>query len=72
MRSEYAKTMSMSCSTWMMARSPTRLDAVTRVSMMAVLSAVLTPDVGSSSRMISGLSAKAEATSRSFLSPCGR
>ena len=39
--------------------------------MMAVLSAVLTPLVGSSSRMISGRSAKAEATSRSFLSPWG-
>ena len=40
--------------------------------MMACLSRVLTPLVGSSSRMISGYSAKAEATSKSFLSPWGR
>src|SRR5438445_2826958 len=46
MRSEYANTMSMSCSTWTMALSPTRFDAATSVSMIAVLSAVLTPRGG--------------------------
>ncbi len=39
--------------------------------MMADFSAVLTPLVGSSSKMTSGRSANAEATSRSFLSPWG-
>ena len=61
--------MSMSCSTWTMALIPMRRAASTSASMIVVLSRVLTPLVGSSSRMISGRSAKALATSRSFLSP---
>src|SRR5438132_88563 len=34
MRSEYANTMSMSCSTWTMALSPTRFDAATDVAIL--------------------------------------
>jgi len=71
-RSEYVKTMSMSCSTWTTARMPTCRAAPTRVSMTRCLSAVLTPLVGSSRRMTSGARANAVATSRSFLSPWGR
>ena len=41
-----------------------------RVFMTPCFSAVETPEVGSSSRITSGLSAKAEATSSSFFSPC--
>ena len=48
-----------------------RRAACTSVSMITVLSAVLTPLVGSSMRMTSGWSANALATSRSFLSPWG-
>ena len=63
--------MSMSCSTWMMALTPIRAAAFTSTSMIACLSPVLTPLVGSSSRMTSGCSANALATSSSFLSPWG-
>ena len=40
--------------------------------MIARLSAVDTPEVGSSRRMTRGSSAKADATSSSFFSPCDR
>ena len=43
---------------------------MTRTSMIACLSPVETPLVGSSSRMTEGLSAKALAISSSFFSPC--
>ena len=43
--------------------------AAMRISMISCLSAVETPDVGSSSRITSGSSANAEATSSSFFSP---
>src|SRR5262249_12360600 len=69
-RSEYAATRSMSCSTRMMALIPAALAAPIRVRIRACFSAVETPEVGSSSRMTSGRSAKADATSSSFFSPC--
>src|SRR6267154_2515833 len=53
-----------------MARTPAALAAVTRTSMMACLSPLETPLVGSSSRMTVGLSAKALAISSNFFSPC--
>ena len=65
--------MSMSCSTWMMAWTA-RSGAPRHQDLHdgRACRAVLTPLVGSSRRMISGRSAKAAATSRSFLSPWGR
>src|SRR4051794_37253076 len=60
----------MSCSTWTMPRTPAAFAAETRTSMIACLSPVETPLVGSSSRMTFGLSAKALAISSSFFSPC--
>src|SRR3989442_1617664 len=63
--------MSMSCSTWTIALTPRRRAAPTMTSMMACLSAVLAAEVGSSSRISSGPSANALATSSSFLSPWG-
>src|SRR6516162_6974801 len=56
----------MSCSTRTIALTPALRPAAIRICMMACLSAVETPEVGSSRRMTCGLSAKAEATSRSF------
>ena len=53
-----------------MARTPAAFAAVTSTSMIACLSPVETPLVGSSSRITSGLSAKALAISSSFFSPC--
>ena len=53
-----------------MALTPARLAAAISVFMMPCLSAVETPEVGSSSRITCGSSAKAEATSSSFFSPC--
>ena len=50
--------------------TPARFAAAISVRMMPCLSAVETPEVGSSSRMTCGSSAKAEATSSSFFSPC--
>src|SRR6516225_740702 len=70
MRCEYRSTRSMSCSTCTMARTPAAFAAATRTSMMACLSPVDTPLVGSSSRMTVGLRAKALAISSSFFSPC--
>jgi len=49
----------MSCSTWTMARTPAAFAAETRTSIIACLSPVETPLVGSSSRITLGLSAKA-------------
>src|SRR5262249_19915033 len=72
MRSEYSATRSMSCSTRTMALPCAARAAATSVFMMPCLSAVDTPEVGSSSRITSGSSAKAEATSSSFFSPWDR
>ena len=60
----------MSCSTSTMALTPACFPAAISVFMMPCLSAVETPEVGSSSRMTCGSSANAEATSSSFFSPC--
>ena len=61
----------MSCSTRMMALTPARLGgADQRLASAPCFSAVETPEVGSSSRITSGFSAKADATSSSFFSPC--
>ena len=60
----------MSCSTSRIACTPVAFAAVISVRMTLCLSAVETPDVGSSSRMTSGFSANADATSSSFFSPC--
>src|SRR5882757_282694 len=69
MRCEYRSTRSMSCSTWTMPRTPAVLAATTRTSMIACLSPVETPLVGSSSRITDGLRAKALAISSNFFSP---
>src|SRR5258705_2525838 len=68
-RCEYRSTRSMSCSTWTMPRTPAVFAAATRTSMIACLSAVETPLVGSSSRITDGLRANALAISSSFFSP---
>ena len=60
----------MSCSTRMMALTPAVLAAPISVCISPCFSAVDTPDVGSSSSITSGFSAKADATSSSFFSPC--
>ena len=62
----------MSCSTSTIALTPARFAAAIKVLMMPCLSDVDTPEVGSSSRITCGSSAKAEATSSSFFSPCER
>src|SRR6516165_3270188 len=49
--------------------TPARFAAAIRVRMIPCFSAVETPEVGSSSRMMRGLSAKADATSSTFFSP---
>src|SRR5258705_3069238 len=69
MRCEYRSTRSMSCSTWTMPRTPAAFAAETSTSMIACLSAVETPLVGSSSRITDGLRAKALAISSNFFSP---
>src|SRR5262245_3225034 len=69
-RVEYADTRSISCSTSTIPLTPASFAAARSVFMMECLSAVETPDVGSSNRIPCGSSAKAEATSSNFFSPC--